>query len=150
MQGTILNKPIELQISTITISNVDNTNINLFRCTLCGGAVAQYQGHVVKIYPNLEPYYETLVIQQCHQCGARYTFQSQIRQKSKPTKIILKTDPLKSGVNTFFCFTCRQPILAYTLTQFADINKKKEVKLPYEMKCPTETCPASYRFTEVV
>ena len=151
MQLTIRrdNKPIDLHISTITITPTDEHLISLFRCVVCGSPVSQYEGDVIKLYPIVEPTQDALVISRCSDCGCLYTFHTQLVSKPQPTKVILFVDNLRVE-NLFRCYICRQPLLKYTLNGVYDMVNNAVATLPYLLHCPGYECNASYRFIDVV
>ena len=153
MLVTIMSKPVEIQVNTVSIVNNGKPDIYLFRCTRCGTSIAQYRGMIAKIVPIFEPTNDASVIHKCRQCKELYTFQT-YRGGVSETRVVLKHDPVvdqKPRQSTeFLCATCRRPVLDYNLSQFFDIYNQTLVDLPYRIKCPYQNCPANYLFTEAV
>ena len=138
---------VELHISTITL--VPNDTMSLFRCVVCGSAISQYVGSVIKIYPFLEPAEGILTINKCPGCGALYNYQSQSGKKIV-TKVTLYKNPFIMSVDTFKCYNCRADLLKYNLDHIFDLFGMHEAFLPISIKCPTLDCPATYNFWDVV
>ena len=125
---------VDLKIHTVSLSHTKSNEMLLFRCIFCGTAISQYLGKVCKIYPFVEPSMEVLKIDKCKECGALYTFQT-VEYKHSGTKIILERD------KQFACFTCREPIIPIATDN---------MKLPFEVKCPTRDCSEVFDFIDVV
>lgn len=138
---------VELRISTVALSHTTDNLVMLFRCTNCGTAISQYQGAVVKIYPIVEPSSSVLVISRCPECGSLYTFQTQEHNLSVPTKVILYGSETQKN---YRCYVCRLPLIRFTVDHVLDLINKKEVFLPYGLKCPTQGCSGNYYFSEMV
>jgi hypothetical protein len=143
------NSIIELHINTVTLNPVYDGTVELFRCFVCGSAISQHQGEVSKIMPISEPTQEMLVIKKCPECGTLYTFHTQVKEKPRPTKVVLFVEPGRLE-NLFMCFICRQPLLRYTLHGIYDIPDNKAVETPFKLKCPRNDCPADYVFLDLV
>jgi hypothetical protein len=138
---------INLHISTISLVPTDA--VSLFRCVVCGTAISQYEGSVVKIYPFVEPDDAVLTINKCPGCGALYTFQSQNGTK-KDTKVVLFNDPYISNDNHFRCYLCRTDLLRFTYDKIVNLINLSLSELPFSLKCPTFDCPATFNFVDLV
>lgn len=153
MLVTIMQKPTEIAVNTVSLVNDGKPDLHLFRCVRCGSSIAQYKGTIASIVPVYEPTSDASVIHRCKDCKEMYTFQTH-KGKSGETKVVLKHDPIVQDVprqsTEFICPICRRPVIEYSLTQFFDLANQTMVTLPVRIKCSYPTCTAHYLFTEVV
>jgi hypothetical protein len=149
MQVTILTRPVELKVNTISLSNNGTNDVKLYRCFACGGAVVQYTGNVVKIRPVYEPCFDNLVIHKCSGCKELYLFQSHDGYRNKITDVVMSVDPYNNI--PWHCYICRQPVALYSHDDYLkDFHTASLQQMPVKIKCSNPACPANYLFTDAV
>ena len=149
MLVTILSRPVELKINTVSLSNNGTDKLNLYRCWADGGAVAQYLGTVVKIRPTFEPSLDNLVVHKCATCNELYAFQTHDGYQKKSIDVVMRVDPYTS--DPWHCCICRRPIATYSHEDFIkEAYTHALLQFPASIKCSNVTCPANYLFTDAV
>lgn len=152
MQVTILNRPVDLTINTVTIAKTNDPSVFLFRCIYCSWAVAQYQGKVITINPHNQPNDQVLIVNECRNrnCRGLYSFLTTNTKPKKSCRVALRYNPYSIGNNQFFCHICRHLFLEYNPDRIVDMMHFKEISLPHHLTCPMVGCGASYDVVDVV
>ncbi len=140
--------PTEIRTNTVAVAKEKDNSLKMFRCIHCGESINQYQGSVQKIIPVLEPTDGPVFLDMCKNCGYRYAFQES-KEHLPFCTVVLETSRGNAENRDFhWCHVCRRPILKYSPTYFYDLDKQKQVELPYKTTC--ERCGTTYLFREVV
>ena len=149
MKVSILDKPSEILLQTVTITDNKKSpdNLVLFHCYHCGTGIQRIKGEVVRINAGITSPQTVMTIQQCHRCKENYTFQVVHAKLPNVIKVTL-TPQTEREVSTFHCVICRTPVIQYNLDLIVKLPQMTPIHPPSLFACTQ--CGKIYLLNEIV